>query len=180
MTLFSLQKDLRDYGYKRKRKVGGEEGRPVNCNFLVTSFLRHLRAFFHLSHLPRTFLTLHTSRMGNLIGSSVSSIKDPAAFVQTSLSSGANAGKVVVFSKSYCPSCSATKRLLASLNVPVEVIELDSYGEPRNGPVQQALQAITGNIATPQVFSLGGTYVGGNSELQSFQRAGTLEGKLRS
>ena len=38
-------------------------------------------------------------------------------------------------------------------------------GEPRNGPVQQALEAISGTLSVPQVF-VNGEFMGDNSAIQ--------------
>ncbi|GMI07274.1 hypothetical protein TrLO_g6095 [Triparma laevis f. longispina] len=99
--------------------------------------------------------------MGALLSSSSSSIEDPAAFVAEKL----KAEKPVLFSKSYCPSCRATKRLLDGLGVVYDLHELDSFGEPRNGPVQQALKKHSGIVSTPQLF-FQGKFIGDNSVLQ--------------
>ncbi|KAJ1453591.1 glutaredoxin-2 [Pelagophyceae sp. CCMP2097] len=102
-------------------------------------------------------------------------IKDPEAFVTEELAKG----KVTIFSKSYCPSCAATKQLLASLGVEANILELDTLGEPRNGPVQQALEKITGTISTPQVFGSNGKFVGGNDALQKLHGEGKLAALLK-
>ena len=47
-------------------------------------------------------------------------------------------------------------------------------GEPRNGPVQQALEAISGTLSVPQVF-VNGEFMGDNSAIQ-VTRGVTLEG----
>lgn len=75
------------------------------------------------------------------IFSSKSSIEDPEAFIEQSLKKA----KVIIFSKSYCPYCVATKNVITKLDgVDCEIFELDHLGEPRNGPVQQALQKRSG------------------------------------
>jgi len=56
----------------------------------------------------------------------------------------------------------------------MEVMELDTMGEPRNGPVQQALEAISGTLSVPQVF-VNGEFMGDNSAIQ-VTRGVTLEG----
>lgn len=73
--------------------------------------------------------------------------------------------KPQLFSKSYCPSCCATKSLLKGIGVDYDLFELDSLGEPRNGPVQQALSKHSGVVSTPQLF-FQGRFVGDNSGLQ--------------
>ena len=51
-------------------------------------------------------------------------------------------------------------------------------GEPRNGPVQQALEAISGTLSVPQVF-VNGEFMGDNSAIQvtrgAYQRSGEEE-----
>ncbi|GMH97316.1 hypothetical protein TrVE_jg4044 [Triparma verrucosa] len=99
-----------------------------------------------------------TNQMG---GTTSSTIENPTCFVSEKLESE----KAVLFSKSYCPSCRATKKLLDGLGIAYDLYELDSFGEPRNGPVQQALQKHSGIVSTPQLF-FKGSFIGDNSQLQ--------------
>ena len=57
----------------------------------------------------------------------------------------------------------------------MEVMELDTMGEPRNGPVQQALEAISGTLSVPQVF-VNGEFMGDNSAIQAM--GGDLKANL--
>ncbi|KAE8215483.1 hypothetical protein CF319_g5725 [Tilletia indica] len=80
---------------------------------------------------------------------------------------------VAVFSKSYCPYCTRTKRLLSDLNLgdKVAVIELD---HDKNGAaIQDYLQSRTGQRTVPNIF-IKQEHVGGNSDLQSLQASGKL------
>lgn len=86
---------------------------------------------------------------------------------------------VVVFSKSYCPYCTKLKNLLRDLKVAHTVYELDHMGQPRNGPVQQALQKISGELATPQLF-VGGDFLGTWEMASELNNKGDLEGALRA
>ena len=110
--------------------------------------------------------------------SSKSAIGDPAAFVQSSIASAKASGSVLIFSKSYCPCCTSSKRSIATLNCPVTIIELDQLGEPRNGPVQQALKEITWVLSCPQVFGKDGEFMGDDGEVQRAFRNGSLEKRL--
>jgi glutaredoxin 3 len=69
---------------------------------------------------------------------------------------------VVVFSKTYCPYCTATKALFDSLGVKYAVHELDKMGD--DGPeLQTALLKMTGQRTVPSVF-VKGSHIGGNDE----------------
>jgi len=92
---------------------------------------------------------------------------------------------VVVFSKSYCPYCTATKKTLAGLGVQAVVVELDQVDD--GSEIQNALAELTGQRTVPNVF-IGKQHVGGNSDLQDkkasgelvklLENAGALKGKL--
>lgn len=79
-----------------------------------------------------------------------------------------DAHPVFVASKSYCPYCSATKKLLASAAPEAFVIELDQMEE--GDDIQQALAQITGQRTVPNVF-IKGKHIGGNSDLQALGEA---------
>jgi len=70
----------------------------------------------------------------------------------------------MVFSKSYCPHCRATKQLLTEMGAKFEVVELDQVDD--GAALQDALQEITNQRSVPNIF-IGQQHVGGNSELQA-------------
>ncbi|WYZ46771.1 hypothetical protein EsH8_IX_000996 [Colletotrichum jinshuiense] len=84
--------------------------------------------------------------------------------------------KVVVFSKSYCPYCRATKSVLDELNADYEVLELDQIDD--GSAIQDALQEITGQRTVPNSF-ISQKHIGGNSDLQGLLKGGKLENLLR-
>jgi glutaredoxin 3 len=98
------------------------------------------------------------------------SIPDPAAFIETEITSH----PVVVFSKSWCGYCSATKRLFAVhyAVTPVQVHELDSMGAAGEA-IQQALLKKTGQRTVPSVF-VAGQHIGGNDETTTAHKSGKL------
>ena len=59
----------------------------------------------------------------------------------------------------------------------LDVTELDSIGEPRNGPVQQLLKKKSGRTTVPQVF-VNGEFVGGDDDMKRLASAGALESTL--
>lgn len=67
-------------------------------------------------------------------------------------------GKVIIFSKSYCPYCDRVKQLFKSLNQDVQVMELDLRED--GASIQQALLEKTGQKSVPNVF-VNGVHVGG-------------------
>jgi len=70
---------------------------------------------------------------------------------------------VVVFSKSYCPYCKATKSLLSESGVKAHILELDQIDD--GAALQDALYDITNQRSVPNIF-IGQKHIGGNSELQ--------------
>lgn len=82
---------------------------------------------------------------------------------------------VVVFSKSYCPYCKATKRTLAGLNAKAKVYELDDM--PDGGDIQRVLQEMTGQSTVPNVW-VKGQHLGGNDDTQNAAKAGLLQVQL--
>ncbi|RMZ91409.1 hypothetical protein DV736_g1353, partial [Chaetothyriales sp. CBS 134916] len=88
---------------------------------------------------------------------------------------------VVVFSKSYCPHCRATKSLLNEKHAKYYLLELDEEAVIINADdgsdIQDALEEITGQRSVPNIF-IGQKHIGGNSDLQS--KRGELDGLLKS
>ncbi|XP_060561493.1 uncharacterized protein LOC132721241 [Ruditapes philippinarum] len=78
---------------------------------------------------------------------------------------------VVIFSKSWCSYCSASKQLCQKLGVDARVIELDKRQD--GGDIQNLLGAMTGASTVPRVF-INGKCVGGNSEFQQLNKSGKL------
>lgn len=70
----------------------------------------------------------------------------------------ASTAAVVVFGKSYCPATARVKRALLATGASHTVYDLDQIRWPQEGPVQQALREVTGELAVPQVF-IGGEFV---------------------
>ncbi|GMH94873.1 hypothetical protein TrST_g7753 [Triparma strigata] len=93
-----------------------------------------------------------------------STIEDPAAFVTAKM----QGSKPVLFAKSYCKYCKATKKLLDGLGIEYDLHDLDLLGEPENGPVQKELSKISNITSTPQLF-FGGKFVGDNGSLQKMK-----------
>jgi len=82
---------------------------------------------------------------------------------------------VVVFSKSYCPYCRASKTLLNELHAKYFLMELDEVDD--GAALQDALEEITGQRSVPNIF-ISQKHIGGNSDLQS--KKGQLNGLLKS
>jgi len=78
---------------------------------------------------------------------------------------------VAMFSKSYCPYCTKSKRLLNDAGVTFVTVELD---QRENGAaMQDILQTKTGQRTVPNIF-VRGTHLGGNDDLHGAQRNGRL------
>ncbi|KAI3328791.1 glutaredoxin 3 [Ustulina deusta] len=82
---------------------------------------------------------------------------------------------VAVFSKSYCPYCSASKRLLDDLGAKYFTIELDQVDD--GAAIRAALADISGQRTVPNIY-IGQKHIGGNSDLQS--KKGELKSLLQS
>ncbi|KAF5858922.1 hypothetical protein ETB97_003582 [Aspergillus alliaceus] len=86
-----------------------------------------------------------------------------------------NENAVVVFSKSYCPYCVASKKLLNDLKAKYVAIELDH--EKDGAALQDALEEITNQRTVPNIF-IKQQHIGGNSDLQA--RKGELPALLKA
>ncbi|KAI5458494.1 thioredoxin-like protein [Mariannaea sp. PMI_226] len=86
-----------------------------------------------------------------------------------------NDNAVVVFSKSYCPYCKATKSTLSSLDADFVVLELDQIAD--GSDIQDALEAISGQRTVPNVY-INKQHIGGNSDVQALVKSGELKAKL--
>jgi glutaredoxin 3 len=75
----------------------------------------------------------------------------------------------VVFSKSYCPYCNNTKRILDGLNAKYKAIELNQ--EDDGDDIQNALQQMTGQRTVPNIF-INRVHIGGNSDLEAVVKNG--------
>ncbi|KAI1197636.1 glutaredoxin 3 [Nemania serpens] len=81
---------------------------------------------------------------------------------------------VAVFSKSYCPHCNATKRLLDSVGAKYHLVELDQVDD--GALIQNALLEISGQRTVPNIY-IGQKHIGGNSDLQA--KSGSLKPLLK-
>lgn len=81
----------------------------------------------------------------------------------------------MVFSKSYCPYCANSKRILDGLNAKYKAYELNE--ESDGDDIQAALHRMTGQRTVPNIF-IGRTHIGGNSDLEAVARKGKNGKKL--
>lgn len=95
--------------------------------------------------------------------------------LKKSVESAIESNKILVYSKTYCPYCTATKDLLGKYGVDYKLIELNTTSD--GGEVQRALQEISGQRAVPNVF-INGEHIGGNSDLQALESKGELRNLL--
>ncbi|KAL3463840.1 putative glutaredoxin [Aspergillus heterothallicus] len=70
---------------------------------------------------------------------------------------------VVVFSKSYCPYCKASKSRLTELGANFKALELDQIDD--GAALQDALHEISGQRTVPNIY-ISQKHIGGNSDLQ--------------
>ncbi|KAK4138449.1 glutaredoxin [Trichocladium antarcticum] len=71
---------------------------------------------------------------------------------------------VIVFSKSYCPYCNNTKRILDGLDAKYKSYELNQ--EADGSDIQSALAKMTGQRTVPNIF-IGQVHIGGNSDFET-------------
>lgn len=101
----------------------------------------------------------------------------PSAETIAELKNQIASNKVMVYLKSYCPYCHATKEKLNEVvGNNYEVVELDRVAG--GSEKQRALLEISGQKTVPNIF-INGKHIGGNSDLQTLARSGQLEQKLR-
>lgn len=88
----------------------------------------------------------------------------------------------MVFAKTYCPYCKATKstfkELLSELgfkddDLSFKVIELDELPGNDGSLIQGELYTVTGQRTVPNVF-IRGMHIGGNSDVQELLRENQL------
>jgi glutaredoxin 3 len=130
-----------------------------NSAFIIRSGTGTSLARFAITNHPTpSFISRHMS-------------KSTADFVKTEIGSS----DVVVFSKTYCPYCTATKNLMKELKFNAKVIELD---EVNNGAaIQDSLRELTGQRTVPNVF-IKGEHLGGNDVTQEAAKSGKLQKML--
>lgn len=96
------------------------------------------------------------------------------------VSSQVSRGKVLVFSKTFCPSSKTAKaaiRKLVKSGANVTVHELNLRGNGKR--VQDALERLTGARTVPRVF-VGGRFVGGGNNVTRLSKDGELAEILRA
>jgi len=113
--------------------------------------------------------TLPTSRTSVI--RMMSTTESPIDFAKSEIANN----KVVVFSKSRCPFCMATKQLFNDMDIDYTLHELDQM--PDGYEVQQALAELTGQRTVPNVF-INGQHVGGNDDTQAAASSGELQEML--
>jgi len=107
------------------------------------------------------------SLMGNKSSKSANNM-DVKDFINQENSSN----QVVIWSKSYCGYCAATKRLFGSIDgIQVSCHELDRMSN--GSAIQNELANMTGQRSVPNVF-VNNQHVGGNDDTQAAYRNGTL------
>lgn len=126
-----------------------------------------------LTFLPRLGLLSTTTPSSTPITKTTTSSLSAAAassteqFVQNEIKNH----KVLIFSKSYCPYCTATKELFKTINVNAKIYELDNMD---NGDdIQSTLLSLTGQRTVPNVW-INTENIGGNDKTQSAYASGTL------
>jgi glutaredoxin len=94
---------------------------------------------------------------------------------RTFVDSAVKSGKIVIFTKSYCPYCAKVRKLFDGLGEQYKVYELDHMDN--GSDIQQTLEDITSQRTVPNVF-INGTHVGGFDKTDELSRSGKLKAML--
>jgi len=89
---------------------------------------------------------------------------------------------VVMFALEWCEFSWSVRKLFARLGVKYRSVDLDSVAFQKNdigGKIRAVLQARTGSPTIPQVF-IGGTHIGGCTELFDAMREGSMQKRLET
>ena len=82
---------------------------------------------------------------------------------------------VTIYSRGWCPYCTAAKRLLAQKGVAFTEIDI----EAKAGARQEMIQRAGGRTSVPQIF-IGERHVGGRDELYALDDRGQLDPLLQT
>jgi cysteine synthase len=84
---------------------------------------------------------------------------------------------LVMFGVDYCEFCWAARKLLDTMEVNYEMVDLGAdefHAGNRGREIRQALQALTGSPTTPQIF-IAGTWIGGATDLFDEYKEGSFQ-----
>ena len=119
------------------------------------------------------FVSRSAGPNNNALTSLNMAIDDPMAFAKEQIANN----DVMVFSKSYCPYCAATKTVFEKMDgVDATILELDLDDDGQ--AIQDALLEISGQKTVPNVF-VKGTHIGGNDDTQLAAKMGKIKKLLK-
>ena len=81
---------------------------------------------------------------------------------------------VTIYTTSWCPYCSAAKKLLRDKGAAFDEIDVDAVSGARQEMIGRA-----GRTSVPQIF-VGAEHVGGCDDLHALERAGRLDPLLKA
>ncbi|MGO4572204.1 glutaredoxin 3 [Microvirga sp. 2TAF3] len=82
---------------------------------------------------------------------------------------------ITIYTKSWCPYCSAAKKLLDEKGAAFTEIDIEAKPEARADMIQKA----AGRTTVPQIF-IGDKHVGGCDDLYALDERGQLEALLQA
>jgi glutaredoxin 3 len=82
---------------------------------------------------------------------------------------------ITIYTKSWCPYCSAAKKLLEEKGAAFTEIDIEAKPEKRSDMIQKA----GGRSSVPQIF-IGDRHVGGCDDLYALDDKGQLEALLQA
>lgn len=90
--------------------------------------------------------------------------------MSTSLPTHPKQAPVILYSKDYCPYCTAAKNLLTQKGAGYKEIDLSQNPEERDNMIKKA----GGRTTVPQIF-IGDTHVGGFDDMKALDAQGGLD-----
>ena len=141
----------------------------MKTSLVVLAALSSARAF---TIIPRSGSLVPVAGVFSSSTARHMSTTSPMEFAKTEIDSN----DVVVFSKSYCPYCTATKTLLKDMSIDFTLYELDQMDN--GADIQAALLEMSGQRTVPNVF-IKGQHLGGNDKTQAAAKSGKLQEMLQ-
>ncbi|MEK9969587.1 MAG: pyridoxal-phosphate dependent enzyme [Ferrovibrio sp.] len=112
--------------------------------------------------------------------SSIPATPEAVAFVEETVASREQ--PVVMFALEWCEFCWAARNMLKNLGVDYRSVDIDSVDYQKDdwgGKIRAALQDRTNFRTIPQIF-VGGTFIGGSTDLLDAYNSGKLQSLLKS
>eukprot|EP00039_Didymoeca_costata_P020186 m.340389 g.340389 ORF g.340389 m.340389 type:complete len:155 (+) comp19263_c0_seq1:185-649(+) len=142
---------------------------PILTQRLLAPSVRAFQ-FQHPCAPPSSLAThIHTFSSLKTSGTDINELKG-AEFVRAALEK--HSDEILIFSKSFCPYCNATKLAMKMNSYKYQAYELDKRND--TSQCQEELGKITGGTSVPRVF-VHGEFVGGADDTMEKMTSGEFE-----